>query len=315
MGEYPRHLLDFEAGFGTEERCRAYLARLRWPEGFRCPRCRHVSAWHQTARPELVCAACHAFVSVTAGTIFHRSHVPLRVWFKAIWWVSGQKTGVSAMGLQQGLELGSYRTAWLLLQKLRRAMVRPDRDPLTGAVEVDDAFIGGVEPGVKGRETLKKAKIAVAVEIPRRRRLGRVRLQHVQDFSAASLVPFIQASVAPKARVITDGWLGYASLRAEGYRHTRRVAPPGTPNRLLPHVHLILSLLKRWLLGTHQGRVEVQHLQRYLDEFAFRFNRRKSLHRGKLFYRLLQHAVALPPTSYEAVVHGRAGPAPQKGAS
>lgn len=313
MGEYPRHLLDFEAGFGTEARCRAYLARLRWPKGFRCPRCQHAVAWRQAARPQLVCTQCHAFVSVTAGTIFHRSHLPLRVWFKAIWWISSQKTGVSAAGLQQGLELGSYRTAWLMLQKLRRAMVRPGREPLTGVVEVDDAFIGGVEPGVKGRETLKKAKIAVAVEVPRRRRLGRVRLQHVRDFSAASLIPFVQASVAPKARVITDGWLGYDSLRTEGYRHTRRVAPPGTPNRLLPHVHLIISLLKRWLLGTHQGRVEVKHLQRYLDEFAFRFNRRKSLHRGKLFYRLLQHAVALPPTSYHVVVHGRAGPTPSGG--
>ena len=305
MDDYPRTLLDFEADFGTEDRCRAYLARLRWPEGFRCPRCQHVAAWHQAVRPQLVCAGCHAFVSVTAGTIFHRSHVPLRVWFKAIWWMIAQKSGGSATGFQQALELGSYRTAWLMLHKLRRAMVRPGREPLTGVVEVDDAFIGGVEPGVKGRETLKKAKIAVAVEIPRGR-LGRTRLQHVRDFSATSLVPFVQVSVAPKSTVITDGWLGYDPLASKGYRHKRRIAPPGVPNRLLPHVHLIISLLKRWLLAIHQGRVEVKHLQRYLDEYAFRFNRRTSRHRGQLFYRVLQHAVTLPPRPYRAIVQERA---------
>ena len=298
--------MDFERQFGTETRCRAYLFTLRWPEGFRCPRCGSGKAWARTGRPLLKCATCGHHASVTAGTIFHRSHQSLRVWFSAIWWMVAQKSGGSAAGLQQALGLGSYRTAWLMLHKLRRAMVRPGREPLTGAVEVDDAFIGGVEPGVKGRETLKKAKIAVAVEVPRNRHLGRVRLQHLRDFSAASLVPFVQASVTRKARVVTDGWLGYESLRAKGYRHTRKVSPPGTPNRLLPHVHLIISLLKRWLLGTHQGRVEVKHLPRYLDEFAFRFNRRTSRHRGQLFHRVLQHAVALPSTPYRAVVQGRA---------
>jgi transposase-like protein/predicted RNA-binding Zn-ribbon protein involved in translation (DUF1610 family) len=293
--------MEFEPRFPTEASCRDYLAKLRWPDGFRCPHCGTRSAW-QDSRTRLICRACRRQIRLTAGTIFQDSHLPLRVWFKAIWWVTSQKAGGSAAGLQAALGLGSYRTAWLTLHKLRRAMVRPGREPLTGPVEVDDAFIGGVEPGVKGRETLKKAKIVVAVEVPGGR-LGRVRLQHVRSFSPSSLLPFIQTYVTPGSRILTDGWQGYDLLQAQGYRHRRRVPPAGTPNRLLPHVHLIISLLKRWLLGTHQGRVAPKHLQEYLDEFAFRCNRRTSRHRGQLFYRVLQHAVRVRPTSYRQIVN------------
>lgn len=300
MEDYPHTLMEFEPRFPNEAACRAYLVKLRWPDGFRCPQCGARSTW-QDQRARLICRTCRRHVRITAGTIFQDSHLPLRVWFKAIWWIVAQKTGGSAAGLQQALGLGSYETAWLLLHKLRRALVRPGREALTGPVEVDDAFIGGVEPGVKGRETLKKAKIVVAVEVPGGR-LGRVRLQQVRDFSPASLLPVIQTHVTPGSRVLTDGWQGYDLLKAKGYRHRRRVPPPGTPNRLLPHVHTIISLLKRWLLGTHQGRVAPKHLQEYLDEFTFRFNRRTSRHRGQLFYRVLQHAVTVGPTPYRQVV-------------
>jgi transposase-like protein len=229
----------------------------------------------------------------------------LRIWFRAIWWVTNQKTGMTAVGLQRALGLGSYRTAWMMLHKLRRAMVRPGREGLTGEVEVDDIYVGGVEPGVHGRETLTKAIVVIAAEV-KGRGMGRIRLQHVPDVSARSLVGFVQAAVEPGALVRTDGWEGYAPLRARGYRHRVRIAPDrAAASRLLPRVHRVASLLKRWLLGTHQGRVELKHLQRYLDEYAFRFNRRTSRHRGMLFFRVLEHAIALPPTPYRQVIQGQ----------
>jgi len=229
----------------------------------------------------------------------------LQVWFRAIWWVTNQKTGMSAVGLQRALELGSYRTAWMMLHKLRRAMVRPGRECLSGEVEVDDTYVGGVEPGVHGRETLTKAIVVIAAEI-KERGMGRIRLQHVPDVSARSLASFVEAAIEPGAIVHTDGWEGYDPLKARGYRHRVRVAPDrAAAARLLPRVHRVASLLKRWLLGTHQGRVELKHLQRYLDEYAFRFNRRTSRHRGMLFFRVLEYAVAVAPITYRQVVQER----------
>jgi transposase-like protein len=239
--------------------------------------------------------------------MFHRSHVPLRQWFRAIWWVTTQKPGVSALGLQRSLGLGSYRTAWLLLHKVRHAMVRPGREPLTGEVEVDEAFVGGQEPGVHGRETYTKALVAIAAEI-RGGGTGRIRLQHVSDASQAILTAFVRSAVAKGAVVRTDGWGGYAALGEAGYRHRSRVPPPGdraATTRLLPRVHRVASLLKRWLLGTHQGGLRRKHLQAYLDEFEFRFNRRTSRWRGQLFARVLEHAIQLPPTPYRQVLRGR----------
>ena len=297
--------MEFERRFGTEAACRAYLAGVRWPEGLRCPRCQHGEFW-ASSRGRQVCRRCQHQVWVTAGTIFHRSHQPLAVWFRAIWWATNQKTGMSALGLQRALGLGSYRTAWLMLHKLRRAMVRPGRERLTGEVEVDEAFVGGVEPGVHGRETLSKAIVVIAAEV-RGRGIGRIRLQHVRDASQAVLVGFVRGAVEPGATVRTDGWPGYASLGQRGYRHRARVPPDrAAATRLQPRVHRVASLLKRWLLGTHQGRVELKHLQRYLDEYTFRFNRRASAFRGQLFSRVVEHAVTLPPTAYRDVVRDRA---------
>lgn len=300
--DFPKTLVEFDERFGMEATCREYLTRLRWPDGFRCPKCGHDRGW-TNRRHDIQCAQCGRQTSLTAGTIFAGTRKPLRVWFKAMWWVSTQKTGGSAKGLMRLLGLKSYQTAWAWLQKLRRAMVRPGRDKLVGTIEADDAFIGAVEHGVAGRGSQAKARIVVAVEV-NGEQIGRVRLRHVPDFSADSLVPFVEASVEPGSCVRTDGWQGYAPLEDKGYRHTARVIgkDPAQASRLLPAVHRVISLLKRWLLGTHHGRVETKHLQAYLDEFAFRFNRRKSRHVGMIFFRLAQHGAQTAPVSYRALV-------------
>lgn len=303
--DYPRTLLEFEDRFRTEEACWAYLVRLRWPQGFRCPHCGDARSWSLQHRL-FQCQGCDAMVSVTAGTIFHRSHLPLRVWFRAIWWVTNQKSGVSAVGLQRALGLGSYRTAWTCLHKLRRAMVRPGRERLSGDVEVDEVFIGGVEKGGGKRHVGTKALVAIATEV-KGPGIGRVRMQQIPDASSESLAAFVQEAIVPGAFIITDGWTAYPGLERLGYVHLPRVVRSSgqTASTLLPRVHRVAALLKRWLLGIHQGRVSREHLDDYLDEFTFRFNRRLSRHREKLFYRLLQQAVAIEPVPYKRLVAKR----------
>jgi len=301
-GDYPRTMAEFDRRFVNEQRCREYLVSLRWPSGFRCPRCNSVDAW-LTKRGLMHCRTCEHQTSVTAGTIFHRTRKPLRLWFQMMWWVTSQKNGASAVGLQRVLGLGSYKTAWAWLHKLRRAMVRPGRDRLTGEVEVDETFVGGVEEGGGRRHVGQKALVAVAAEV-RGAAIGRIRLQRVRDSSADNLVGFVKQAVEPGSVVVSDGWPSYASLRGAGYVHRPRVRSGKHADTLLPHVHLVASLLKRWLLGTHQGRVERKHLPYYLDEFTFRFNRRTSRSRGLLFYRLAQQAVALQPISFRTLVEG-----------
>jgi len=307
MEDYPRTLRELESRFATEQACREYLARLRWPQGFTCPACRGTEAW-STGRWLWMCATCGHQVSVTAGTIFQDTRTPLTLWFRAIWWVVSQKNGASALGLQRILGLGSYRTAWTWLHKLRRAMVRPGRDRLSEMVEVDETFVGGVEAGGGRRHVGNKALVVIAAEV-RGRAVGRIRMHRVADSSAESLLPFVQEAVAPGAVVITDGLQSYRGLPDFGYRHDRRIllGSGESAQAVLPRVHRVASLLKRWLLGTHQGAVSREHLDYYLDEFTFRFNRRTSRHRGKLFYRLLEHAVAVDPVPYAAMVKGVRG--------
>jgi transposase-like protein len=306
--DYPRDLLELEARFSTEAACREYLFQLRWPEGFRCPRCGGAKSW---PKPNglVRCAGCDYQVSVTAGTVFQDSRLPLILWFRAAWWVTSQKNGVSAMGLQRVLGLKSYKTAWTLLHKLRRAMVRPGRDRLSGRVEVDDAFVGGEEKGVHGRQTEDKAMIAVAAEEDGPG-IGRIRMRRIADASADSLMPFFEDSVEPGSVVHTDGWLGYLPLKGKGYRHEVTFLKGNSQSaaELMPRVHLAVALLKRWLMGTHQGGVSLDHLDAYLDEFTFRFNRRKSRSRGKLFYRLLEQAAAVEPAPYKSLVKCSADP-------
>jgi transposase-like protein len=305
--EYPRDLLELEARFSTETACREYLARLRWPDGFHCPRCGGGKAW--SVRGVLLeCAACGVQTSVTAGTIFQDTRTPLPVWFRAMWWVTTQKNGASALGLQRVLGLKSYETAWTWLHKLRRAMVRPGRDLLTGRIEVDEGYVGGPEEGLPGRLNLEKTLVVVAVQEDGKG-IGRIRMRQIPDASAESLIPFVQDSVAHGSVVHTDGWLGYLPLKSNGYRHevTYLKGNRKAASELLPRVHLVISHLKRWLLGTHQGAVSRKHLDYYLDEFTFRFNRRRSKSRGKLFYRLAQQTVAVDPVSLDQILHPDAG--------
>ena len=303
--EYPRNLTELEANFGTEEACRAYLARLRWPVGFRCPRCGSEKAW--PVRNLWECGGCGSQTSVTAGTIFQDTRTPLPVWFRAMWWVTTQASGASALGLQRVLGLKSYETAWAWLHKLRRAMVRPGRERLTGRVEVDECYVGGLEEGLPGRLNLKKALVVVAAEEDGPR-IGRIRMRQILDASAESLVPFVEDSVERGSVIHTDGWLGLLPLERKGYQHdvTFLRGKKKTPSELLPRVHHVVSLLKRWLMGTHQGAVSHKHLDYYLDEFTFRFNRRRSKSRGKLFFRLIQQAVAVEPIPLDRILHPEA---------
>ena len=253
MEDYPRNLAEFEARFATEEACRDYLFQLRWPEGFRCPRCGHGAAW--PVRQGLwECSGCGRQTSVTAGTVFQDTRQPLRLWLRAIWWVTSQKNGVSALGLQRVLGLGSYKTAWSWLHKLRRAMVRPGRDRLSGRVEVDETYWGSPEEGVRGRQTYTKSLIAIAAQEDGRG-TGRLRMRRVRDASAESLMPFVEEAIERGSTVHTDGWLGYEPLQKRGYRHevTFLDEGPESASKLLPRVHRVASLLKRWLRGRIRG--------------------------------------------------------------
>jgi transposase-like protein len=304
---YPRSTGEFQAWFRTDADCLDYLEWLRWPDGFVCPRCGHLGGW-LVADGRFKCAGCGARTSVTAGTLFDRRRSPLTVWFTACWLFAAQKDGVSALSLQRALEMGSYQTAWAMLHRLRSVLVRPGRDRLTGTVEVDETFIGGEEPGLRGgRARGKKALVGVAVEVKQPRGYGRCRMTVLSDASAASLHQFVVDTVEPGTTVITDGWSGYPGLDKLGYTHQPRNQSAAhrrgeDPGELLPGVHRVASLAKRWMLGTHQGSVDNDHLPSYLDEFVFRFNRRTARSRGLVFYRMLELAVGHHPVRYRDLV-------------
>ena len=300
----PTTMLEFEEWFSSEADCRAYLYEIRWPDGFVCPQCSHGKGW-ESNRELYVCASCGHQVSLTSGTVFHRTRKPLMLWFRAMWHVTNQKHGVSALGLQRALGLGSYRTAWTWLHKLRHAMVRPGRDRLHGVVEVDETYIGGARSGKRGRGAEGKTLVMIAVE-DKGTGIGRIRLQQIEDASGQSLTDAIKATIEPGSNIRTDGWRGYNSLKQHGYSH--EIAGRGdciVGENLLPLAHRIASLLKRWLTGTHQGAVQPSHLDYYLDEYTFRFNRRTSRSRGKLFYRLVQQALMVDPVEGKEIRGGK----------
>ena len=305
--DYPRTWGEFVEWFPDNDACLGYLQQLRWPEGFVCTKCGVIGEPYKSTRGRLVCSSCRHQATVTAGTIFDKTRTPLTSWFAATWYVTNQKNGVSAMGLKQVLGLGGYQTAWTMLHKLRRAMVCPDRDRLSCAVEVDETYVGGNEPGVHGRQTEKKAIVVIAVEVHEPRGFGRVRLRRVADASESSLIPFVREAVESGSEVRTDGWGGYNGLAKHGYIHNKTVlSSSGDPAHVsMPAVHRVSSLLGRWLLGTHQGAVRPDQLDYYLDEFTFRFNRRSSRSRGLLFYRLLEQAVVTGPVPYRFIVGGK----------
>lgn len=299
MEDYPQEIMDFETSFQTEEDCRDYLFHLRWPNGFKCPRCNNNKAW-PLKNALYQCSSCNHKISVIAGTIFHGTHKPLILWFRAIWWLTGQKNGASALGIQRIMGLGSYKTAWAWLHKLRRAMITPGRDNLSGIIEMDETYIGGEKSGKRGRGSAGKSLVVIAVEV-KDSVIGRIRLRQIDDASATSLDEVAENFIKKDSLIQTDGWKGYSHLNSIGYNHEIIRQNYQIGEDLLPNCHIIASLLKRWLLGTHQGAVSHGHLNYYLDEFTFRFNRRTSSHRGKLFYRLLQNAVRIEPTTYKQI--------------
>jgi transposase-like protein len=305
--DLPKDLPTFIERCGTDERCHAYLFQKRWPDGFCCRACGHRQAWRLGRRNIYECAACGQQHSLLTGTIFEQTKTGLAKWFLAIYLVSASKGGISALELQRQMGFGSYQTAWTWRHKIRRAMVRPGRAALTAQVEADETCVGGAEPGKPGRGG-GKTVVAGAVERgrgkARGRRLGRLRLAVVPDVSAASLESFLGHNVERPATVTTDGWAGYGGLAAAGYRHApiNLSASWGDAALRLPALHLVFSLAKRWLLGTHHGAVQAKHLPAYLDEFTFRFNRRTAKSISHRFARIVEHAVELPPTTYRTLV-------------
>lgn len=295
MNLYPLNVIEFQQAFPTDQACFEYLCLVKWPEGFVCPQCTHHEAW-RLANFLLKCKRCRKKISVTAGTIFQDSHIPLTLIFQAMWYVVCQKNGVSALSLQEILGVGSYETAWSWLHKLRTAMVRPGRELLSGTIEVDETLVGGSQSGKRGRGAEGKELVLVAVEDQGKKGIGRIRLKHIGDASSRTLNTAIEEMIAPGSTIRTDGWKGYAGLTKKGFTHVvvkHTEQERGEDPTAL--VHRIASLLKRWLLGTHQGGQQFSHLHYYLDEYTFRFNRRKSSSRGLLFLRLMQQALLVHP--------------------
>lgn len=310
--DYPQTWNEFLDWFPTEEACLAFIEQLRWPHGFSCPACGVCDAPYRASRARLMCRSCRHQASVTAGTIFEKTRTPLRVWLAGAWYVTNQKLGVSALGLQRVLGLGSYQTAWTMLHRFRRAMIRPEREKLHGLVEVDETYLAITDRQSKvisrGRKSnTSKVMVVLAVEIHEPRGFGRIRLKRVSDDRIESVIPFIQEVVDAGATVRTDGSASYLGLKSMGYGHERKVmlGSDDAAHVSMPGVHRVASLIKRWILGTHQGSVQPAQLDFYLDEFAFRFNRRASRSRGMLFYRLMQQAVCTSPVTYNDIAQKR----------
>jgi transposase-like protein len=305
--DYPGTFQEFDKWFSNENACLEYIAKHRWPEGFTCPGC-----GEKAEKPSLMgrglflCRKCKRQTSITAGTLFHGSHKPLWTWFLAMWFVTSQKHGASALGLKRVLGLGSYNTAWNWLHKLRRAMVRSGRDQLSGEVEVDETYVGGVGTKARGRGAKRKTIVAIAAEV-RGRGPGRIRMAKIPDLSAPSLRRFVRDNVQRGSELRTDGWSGYNGIEVMGYKHTMiNIANSGDPAHVvMPRVHKVASLLDRWWLGIHQGAIRPSHLDYYLDEFTFRFNRRTSKARGLLFYRLMEQAVDSHPVPRKMIIGGK----------
>src|SRR3954462_3252521 len=301
--DLPEDMPSFVARFGSDEQCREYLFKARWPDGFRCAACGHDDAY--TLKTKIVSGgvACRKQHSLLAGTIFEQTRTGLGRWFLAIHLVTSSKGGIAATELRRQLGFGSYGTAWSWLHKIRKAMVRPDRQPLAGRVEADETYVGGPRPGKRGRGAAGKALVGGAVEAgrgeARGRRLGRLRLAVLPDASAASLEGFLAAHVAEPATGGPDGWRGYLGLPAEGYDHepVNISASRGDAALRLPGIHLAFSLVKRWLLGTHHGAVGKHPPPPYRGDRAFRYNPRPPKRTRRASPRLVEHAVRIEPTS------------------
>lgn len=306
--DYPTAWGEFLDWFHSEQACREFLERLKWKNGFYCNQCQSVTKSSPTSRNRWACTECKSQTTVTTGTIFSKTRTELRVWFAAIWYVTSQKHGVSALGLQRVLGLGSYETAWTMLHRLRRAMVNPYRSKLSGTVELDETYLS-IKDINNDNQPLKsnttKILVGIAVEVKDPKRFGRIRIQRLENSKGKSLKPFIQNSIEPKSRVHTDGSLTYHKLLKANYQHSRTVhcGSDVPAHKTMPGVHRVASLLQRWVLGTHHGAIKPQQLDHYLDEFVFRFNRRTSTSRGLLFYRLMTQSIATAPVTYDDIAN------------
>jgi transposase-like protein len=309
VADFPKNLPDFLDRFGSEESCAEYLIHQKWPNGFKCHFCGCAEAHLLPSRPIYVCYGCRHHHSLTAGTAFHGTRKGLKQWFLALYLMVTSKQGLSAKELQRQLGLGSYETAWSWLHKLRRCMVDPHRTPLSGVVEVDETWIGAHKAGIRGRGAKGKTVVACAVE-KNGDRLGRVRLAVIANCSEQKLLEFVKGKLKLESTVQTDGWQGYINLERSGFVHLRgNVDASGEEAHvLLPAVHRVFSLLKRWMLCTHQGAISRKHLQRYLSEFEFRFNRRSSHAPTHLFQRLMEGVVRDGHCPYKGIV-GKIAPA------
>ena len=305
QGDYPRTLAEFYRRFPDDEACLHYLVETRWPDGFRCPGCGSDSARLLTTRRLWQCRACRRQTSATAGTVLHRTRLPLTAWFTAAYLMTSLKPGISALQLQRQLGLVSFGTTWVLLHKLRRAMVNPDRRTLTGSVEVDETWVGGKQAGLKGgRQRRGRKALLVAVAVERgEKALGRLRLEVVPDASQLTLGDFIARNVEPGSTIISDAWPGYDALDPTSYTHLSfsqaAMRRGGMQPDAVPGVHRVISNLKTWLRGTHHG-VGADHLDHYLNEFVFRFNRRFYPMAG--FATLLGLGTVSPPTPIERIL-------------
>jgi len=302
---FPATLRQFQVEYATEEACQKYLARCRWPDGFVCPRCAHRHGYPLVGGRRWECAACGHQVSLTSGTVLHNTKTSLTLWFWAAYLMTTDKRGVSALLLQRQLGLGCYETAWMMLHKLRRAMVNLTREPLRGEVEIDDTWVGGTQAGIRGSRQLKgrrAALVLVAVE-KRAKASGRLRMGVISDFTANTINSFLMKNVAPGATIYTDGLKSFEGLEGIGFKHVGRIQPVRSELRkgaksVVPLADRAIGNLQQWLVGTHHGLSRGQ-LQVYLDEFVFRHNRRRQPMAA--FQTLLGLGTLHHPTPYKRI--------------
>lgn len=302
---FPKTLRQFQSEFATEDACQHYLVACRWPDGFICPRCGHRRAYELQNQRRRQCASCRHQVSLTAGTVLHRTRIPLTHWFWAAYLMTTDKRGVSALLIQRQLGLSCYETAWMMLHKLRRAMVNVAREPLHGDVEVDETWVGGEQAGLRGSRQLKgrrAALVLVAVE-KRGRASGRVRMKVIPDFKSRTIIPFLQQNVSPGSTIYTDGLKSFDGLIEAGFKHIARTQPQRSELRkgaasAVPLADRAIGNLQQWLIGTYHG-VSKPQLQAYLDEFVFRHNRRKMP--AAAFQTLLGLGISKKSTEYKQI--------------
>jgi len=288
---FPRTALEFEERFASEDDCRAFWVRARWNGCVTCQACGASKVWPLRGGELYECAQCSHQTSLTSGTLLAGTRKPFKAWFRAIFEISVHRHGISAKDLQRIMGFGSYKTAWTWLHKLRRALVRPGREPLSAIVQLDEGLVGG-----KGSE---KSMVLVGAEPG-----GRVRLAHAENNDEETLKRFADTQVAATAAVTTDGLASY-NVRSLGQRpHEKTVQTPEQKREsdAVQHCHWAISNLKRWLLGTHHGAVSGKHLQAYLDEFAFRYNRRKTKGVGRIAARVLENLVTFKPVSMRELI-------------